>query len=237
MFSYIAPNFDHRGFVLTPVVEGQMYQVYLFDKIDKKKTLRKEAVDFIAAITIAGKSEKNQGLQPVKSRELELIGEKIPAAKSVLFLDINKITAARWDGAVSAAMEGMRMVYGPMNQEQEKEFTDAWAPLRQTPFKEAVDYLNKFNPLLGEFLVYRTAVVQTAQLLEEAVMNAGYAAEFDDPEGVLAYKDLAERYRNLLISREKRLQEITRELTEMGKPGKRAKTGTCICRQLSAPCR
>ena len=172
MFSYIAPNFDHRGFVLTPVVEGQMYQVYLFDKIDKKKTLRKEAVDFIAGITIAGKSEKNQGLQPVKSRELELIGEKIPAAKPVPFLDINKITAAQWDGAVSAAMEGMRMVYGPMNQEQEKEFTDAWAPLRQTPFKEAVDYLNKFNPLLGEFLIYRTAVVQTGQLLEEAVMNA-----------------------------------------------------------------
>ena len=220
MFSYIAPAFNHRGFVLTPVVDGQMYRVYVFDKIDKKKSLRKEAVDFIAGIRIAGKGDKREVLAGKKDRpkELELIGEKIPASKPIPYLDINKITAVQWDGAVSAAMEGMRIVYGPMNQEQEKEFTGYWAPLRQTPFKEAVDYLNKFNPLLGEFLTYRSAVSQTGQLLEEAVMNAGYAAEFDDPEGVLAYKDLAERYRNLLIAREKRLQEITRELTDLGNP-------------------
>jgi len=223
VLSYIAPAFNHRGFILLPVVDDIMYQVLVFDKIDKKKTLRKEAVDFIANITLACTGKKADEGKPgagtkVAYRSLEVQGETIPPAKPIPFLDINKITAAQWDGSVAAAMEGMRLVYGPMNESQEAEFTKSWAPLRQTPFKEAVDYMNKFNPLVGEFLVYRAAVVQSSQLLEEAVQNAGYAAEFDDPEGVRAYMDLASRYRNLLVSREKRLEQIAKALTDLGNP-------------------
>ena len=220
MLSYIAPALNHRGFIFTPVVDGKMYQVYVFDKIAKKKELRKEAADFIAAITIAGagKREVSPDETKVAYRNLDVKGETIPPAKPIPYLDINKITASQWDGSVAAAMEGMRLVYGPMNQTQEAEFMKAWAPLRQTPFKEAVDYMNKFNPLLGEFLVYRAAVVQSSQLLEEAVLNAGYAAEFDDPEGVRLYMDLASRYRNLLISREKRLEQIIKALSDLGNP-------------------
>ena len=223
VLSYIAPAFNHRGFILLPVVDDIMYQVLVFDKIDKKKTLRKEAVDLLANITIAGAGKNADEGKPgagtkVAYRSLEVQGETIPPAKPIPFLDINKITAAQWDGSVAAAMEGMRLVYGPMNESQEAEFTKSWAPLRQTPFKEAVDYMNKFNPLVGEFLVYRAAVVQSSQLLEEAVQNAGYAAEFDDPEGVRAYMDLASRYRNLLVSREKRLEQIAKALADLGNP-------------------
>jgi hypothetical protein len=221
MMSYIAPAFNHRGFIFTPVVDGVMYQVFVFDKVDKKKELRKEAADFIAGITIAG-TKKEDIKTPVESkgayRSLEVQGELTPAAKPIPFLDINKITASQWDGAIAAAMEGMRLVYGPMNESQDAKFVEAWSPLRQTPFKEAVDYMNKFNPLLGEFLVYRAAVVQTSQLLEEAVQSAGFAAEFDDPEGVRAYMDLASKYRNLLISREKRLEQVIKALTDLGNP-------------------
>ena len=232
MLSYVAPAFDHRGFILTPVVDKKMYQVYVFDKIEKKKELREEAIEFLAGLWIVGKEkEKPKSLLAAKTTSkrgsvtgsealaaLEVEGETIPPAKPIPFLDIHKITQAQWDGAVAAAMEGMRLVYGPMTQEEEEDFLKYWAPLRQTPFSEAVDYLNKFNPLLGEFLVYRSAVTQTAQLLEEAVMNAGYAAEFDDPQGVLAYRDLASRYRTLLVSRQKRLEQIVKELNELGNP-------------------
>ena len=220
MISYYVSSMKHRAFLLTPVVDSKMYQVYVFDKIENKKALRKEAVDFIANITLA--DIDNKKITPLQTkvtyRNLVVEGETIPPAKPIPYLDINKITAAQWDGSVAAAMEGMRLVYGPMNQSQEAEFMKAWAPLRQTPFKEAVDYMNKFNPLLGEFLVYRAAVVQSSQLLEEAVLNAGYAAEFDDPEGVRAYMDLASRYRNLLVSREKRLEQIAKALSELGNP-------------------
>ncbi|MDD2328424.1 MAG: hypothetical protein PHZ13_08950 [bacterium] len=232
MLSYVAPAFDHRGFILTPVVDKKMYQVYVFDKIEKKKELREEAIEFLAGLWIVGKEkEKPKSLLAAKTTSkrgsvtgsealaaLDVEGETIPPAKPIPFLDIHKITQAQWDGAVAAAMEGMRLVYGPMTQEEEEDFLKYWAPLRQTPFSEAVDYLNKFNPLLGEFLVYRSAITQTAQLLEEAVMNAGYAAEFGDPQGVLAYRDLASRYRTLLVSRQKRLEQIVKELNELGNP-------------------
>lgn len=220
MISYYVSSMKHRAFLLTPVVDGKMYQVYVFDKIENKKALRKEAAEFIAELAIAGagKQNKNPDNTKIVYRSLEIKGETIPPAKPIPYLDINKITAAQWDGSVAAAMEGMRLVYGPMNQNQEAEFMKAWAPLRQTPFKEAVEYMNKFNPLLGEFLVYRAAVVQSSQLLEEAVLNAGYSAEFDDPEGVRAYMDLASRYRNLLVSREKRLEQIAKALSDLGNP-------------------
>ena len=227
MLSYVAPAFDHRGFILSPVVDKKMYQVYVFDKIDKKKELREEAIEFLAGLSIAGKEkplrvesrDRKRATTPAGAMaELEVEGETIPPTKPIPFLDIREITQAQWDGAVAAAMEGMQLVYGPMTSEEEEDFLKYWAPLRQTPFSEAVDYLNKFNPLLGEFLVYRSAITQTAQLLEEAVTNAGYAAEFEDPQGVLAYRDLASRYRTLLVSRQKRLEQIVKELNELGNP-------------------
>ncbi|MDP3313758.1 LCCL domain-containing protein [Lutibacter sp.] len=142
----------------------------------------------------------------------------IPPSKPLPFLDITTLSKTEWDGAVSAAMEGMRLVYGPMTDVDNKQFEKSWAPLRQTPFKEAVDYLNKFNPLLGEFLTYRTSITQTSILMEQAVQNAGYAAEYDDPQSSLAYFDLAKKYQILLISRQKRLQQITKDLIALGNP-------------------
>lgn len=220
VISHLSTSLNHRGFKLLPVIGDKMYMVSIFDKIEKKKVLRKEVVDFLAGITLAGSEKRDDTPREntLVTREFPVQGETIPPAKPLPFIEINKVTAAQWDGAVSAAMEGMRLVYGPMNEQQEAAFTEAWAPLRQTPFTEAVDYMNKFNPLLGEFLVYRAAVVQSSQLLEEAVMNAGYAAAFDDPEGVRGYTDLASRYRSLLVSREKRLEQIAKALVDLGNP-------------------
>jgi hypothetical protein len=223
MMSYLAPAFNHRGFLFTPVIDGKMYYVHVFDKKEKKKELRREAADFISGISLIPEEpellvQKDKTSTGSASASVGIPGETIPAAKPLPFLDIKTITASQWDGAVAGAMEGMRLVYGPMNEAEEAEFMNAWAPLRQTPFREAVDYLNKFNPLLGEFLVYRTAVVQTSQLLEEAVRNAGYAAEFDDPGGVRNYMDLASRYQALLLSRQKRLDQVARALTDLGNP-------------------
>lgn len=224
MLSYFAPDFNHRGFLFCPIVNGKLYYVAVFDKRPQKKELRRDAADFIAGLWLKG-TRPQETPQPLATgtsagsrAPLEVEGETIPAAQPIPFLDIKTITASQWDGAVAGAMEGMRLVYGPMNEAEEAEFMKAWAPLRQTPFREAVDYMNKFNPLLGEFLVYRTAVVQTSQLLEEAVTNAGYAAEFDDPGGVRNYMELASRYQALLLSRQKRLDQVAQALADLGNP-------------------
>ncbi len=142
----------------------------------------------------------------------------LPPMKSAPFLDINALTPTQWDGAVAAAMEGMRMVYGPMSEAEEESFRKTWGVLRQYPSPDAVDYLNKFNPLLGEFLSLRGAVAEAGARLEEAVEQIAWAAEADDPAMAMDAMTLARQHRNTVLSCQKRLDEVVAELVALGNP-------------------
>ena len=142
----------------------------------------------------------------------------LPPMKPAPFLDINALTPTQWDGAVAAAMEGMRMVYGPMSEADEESFRKTWGVLRQYPSPDAVDYLNKFNPLLGEFLSLRGAVAEAGARLEESVEEIAWAAEADDPALAMNAMTLARQHRNTILSCQKRLDEIVAELVALGNP-------------------
>ena len=142
----------------------------------------------------------------------------LPPMKSAPFLDINALTPTQWDGAVAAAMEGMRMVYGPMSEAEEESFRKTWGVLRQYPSPDAVDYLNRFNPLLGEFLSLRGAVAEAGARLEEAVEQIAWAAEADDPALAMDAMTLARQHRNTILSCQKRLDEVVAELVALGNP-------------------
>jgi hypothetical protein len=142
----------------------------------------------------------------------------LPPMQSAPFLDINALTPTQWDGAVAAAMEGMRMVYGPMSEAEEESFRKTWGVLRQYPSQEAVDYLNKFNPLLGEFLSLRGAVAEAGARLEEAMEQIAWAAEADDPALAMEGVTLARQHRNTVLSCQKRLDEVIAELVALGNP-------------------
>lgn len=142
----------------------------------------------------------------------------LPPMKSAPFLDINDLTPTQWDGAVAAAMEGMRMVYGPMSEAEEKSFRKTWGVLRQYPSPDAVDYLNRFNPLLGEFLSLRGAVAEAGARLEEAMEEIAWASEADDPALAMDAMTLARQHRNTILSCQKRLDEIVAELVALGNP-------------------
>jgi len=142
----------------------------------------------------------------------------LPPMKSAPFLDINALTPTQWDGAVAAAMEGMRMVYGPMSEAEEESFRKTWGVLRQYPSPDAVDYLNKFNPLLGEFLSLRGAVAEAGARLDEAVQEIAWAAEADDPALAMDSMTLARQHRNTILSCQKRLDEVVAELVALGNP-------------------
>jgi hypothetical protein len=142
----------------------------------------------------------------------------LPPMKSAPFLDINALTPTQWDGAVAAAMEGMRMVYGPMSEADEESFRKTWGVLRQYPSPDAVDYLNKFNPLLGEFLSLRGAVAEAGARLQEAVEEIAWAAEADDPALAMDAMTLARQHRNTILSCQKRLDEVVAELVALGNP-------------------
>ena len=142
----------------------------------------------------------------------------LPPMKSAPFLDINALTPTQWDGAVAAAMEGMRMVYGPMSEAEEESFRKTWGVLRQYPSPDAVDYLNKFNPLLGEFLSLRGAVAEAGARLEEAMEQIAWASEADDPALAMEGVALARQHRNTVLSCQKRLDEVIAELVALGNP-------------------
>ncbi len=63
------------------------------------------------------------------------------------------------------------------------------------PFKEAVDFLNKLNPLLGDFLTFRTNITLTGMLLEEAAKKSVMTSEYDDSELSYWHFYLAAKYR------------------------------------------
>lgn len=142
----------------------------------------------------------------------------LPPMKSAPFLDINALTPIQWDGAVAAAMEGMRLVYGPMSETEEESFRKTWGVLRQHPSPEAVEYLNAFNPLLGEFLSLRGAVAEAGARLEEAMEQIAWASEADDPALTMEAMSLARLHRNTLLSCQKRLDEVVAELVALGNP-------------------
>lgn len=142
----------------------------------------------------------------------------LPPMKPTPFLDINALTPTQWDGAVAAAMEGMRMVYGPLSDAEEESFRKTWGVLRQHPSPEAVDYLNRFNPLLGEFLSLRGAVPDASARLEHTVEQIGWAMEANDPAMVMEAVSLARMHRNTLLSCQKRLDEVIAELIALGDP-------------------
>ena len=159
-----------------------------------------------------------QRTTPSLSAPADVDRAAIPALHPAPFLDVTTLTRTQWDGAVTAAMEGMRMVYGPMSAEEEDSFRKKWGVLRQFPSPEAVEYLNQFNPLLGEFLSLRGAVADAGMLMEQAVEHVSWAAEADDPVLAMEYLAMARKYRNIILSCQKRLDDVVSELIALGDP-------------------
>ena len=105
-----------------------------------------------------------------------------------------------------------------MAEADEESFRKTWGVLRQYPSPDAVDYLNKFNPLLGEFLSLRGAVAEAGARLQEAVEEIAWAAEADDPALAMDAMTLARQHRNTILSCQKRLDEVVAELVALGNP-------------------
>jgi tetratricopeptide (TPR) repeat protein len=100
----------------------------------------------------------------------------LPVVSPAPFLVINKLSSAAYAGAVSAAMEGMKLVLGPQSEEESAKLEKAWSPAFQFPCAEVVDYLNQLNPLLAQFLAYRTAAGYSQAQFSRHQTDAFYAA-------------------------------------------------------------
>ncbi len=148
----------------------------------------------------------------------ELPPTTLSATQIAPFLDIQQVTSQQWAGAVSAAMEGTRLVYGPMTVEETESFERRWAPMFDHPFQEGVDWLNKLNPLLGQFLAIRATMADTAMQFDGAWKEAVTAAAIHDEQGVREALSLAYSERQMLVGLSKQFDEVVKEILELGDP-------------------
>ena len=131
---------------------------------------------------------------------------------------ISSISRARYAGAVTAAKEGLRILYGPHSEPEEKKFEALWASLYDFPSQQIIDYLNKLNPLLVRFLAGREALGRAATLYESLMFEMSLAVGYQEKdafEEILAY---ARSQRDVIQSLQAGLARLGAEIAALGNP-------------------
>ncbi|MFB3819657.1 MAG: PKD domain-containing protein [Candidatus Methylomirabilales bacterium] len=133
-------------------------------------------------------------------------------------LDIRKLSVAQYNGAVSAAMEGLRLLQEPMTAEERKKFEAKWAPLFNFPTTAAVEYFNALTPLLDEVLMLRGVIVQASHAVDEAWLDAKYAAGYESEAGTRAAMAIVAQQTSLLQMAQARLAPAVEKIRALGNP-------------------
>jgi hypothetical protein len=133
-------------------------------------------------------------------------------------IDVEDLSLEKWTGAVSRAMEGMRLVQGPMTKEQTADFELKWSPMFDFPCKEVVDWLNKLNPLLNEFLALRAQMAQVAQEFDAAWLEATTAAAYKYEAGIREALAIANQRKEALEELGSRMAAVVKDIQALGDP-------------------
>ncbi len=120
--------------------------------------------------------------EPLSAKTVSQLSPDIQAVIPPPIPDIDKLSEFNYNAAVSVAFEGMRLIYGAMPDEESRKFEAIWAPLFDFPTQEIIEYLNRLNPLLSQFLAVREIYVSNLQAVTMVLLDAGYAVEQDDQD-------------------------------------------------------
>ena len=132
--------------------------------------------------------------------------------------DIAEVSTARYNAAVSEAFVGMQMIYGDMSEQDAKAFSDMWSPLYDCPSQEIIDYLNKLNPLISQFLVTRQNMIESLSAYEELLFEAAEAADWGDKEVFDEIMDQVKVYAESVKLFDAVLREIANRIGALGNP-------------------
>ena len=190
-------------------------------KINISLPVKKDAakVDFNADDPFAKENKNTDGTpwekvsaEPVKLPEgiNPIIPEPLP--------DLDEISEITYNSAVSLAFESLRLIYGDMSEKDAETFMKMWAPLFEYPTQEIIDYLNKLNPLLTQFIVAREAYINSLSNMELLTLDASEAVGWEDEE---AFKSLMSEMRltNVMIQRlDAAMTELANRITALGNP-------------------
>ncbi len=154
---------------------------------------------------------------PVKGTPVEVSGE-VPAVIPKPLPSVATISAADYRLAVSVAFESLRIIYGEQTEEDAEEFKRMWAPIFDYPFQEMIDYLNKLNPLLSQFLVARETYLRSFANFQESAFDASEAISLEDEEAYNAAMEEASLYASTMQSMQAAMDELTNRIIALGNP-------------------
>lgn len=147
--------------------------------------------------------------------------ELLPGVKAAIpepLPHVSQMSLISYNMAVSQAFESLRLVYGEMTEEQAKALNEVWAPLYNYPAQNVIDYLNKLNPLLSQFLVARENWMHTAYFIDQLELDMAYAVDMDNEEG---FKQIYFEY-CLYVNAQKQFAQamitLANKIDELGDP-------------------
>ncbi|MDP3001087.1 MAG: tetratricopeptide repeat protein [Bryobacterales bacterium] len=133
-------------------------------------------------------------------------------------LDIKSLSEAQYAGVVSMAKESMRVLYGPLEKDDAARFEAIWAPLFDHPSAEVVDYLNRLNPLLGQFLAGRSSMGSAILDYQQAMADAALSRTAGDDGMLLEALADVDRARAAIQSLEAGMAEVAAKIQALGNP-------------------
>ncbi len=132
--------------------------------------------------------------------------------------DVTKLDYNEYYRAVSTAIACMRLVHGDMEEEDVQRFHAKWAPIQEFPSPEGVDYFNKLNPLLLEFLKARGALMIVLGEFDRAWQEAGLAAGYENLDAMSDALAEAAAHKDTAVSLRERLERIGKDIEALGDP-------------------
>jgi cyclophilin family peptidyl-prolyl cis-trans isomerase len=138
--------------------------------------------------------------------------------QGALSRSLNQLTRRRFTETVGAAMEGLRLLRGPLPADEEQRFQELWAPLLDFPSKSTVAYLEKLNPLLTEFLSLQQATETAVASQEEVRFELEMAAAYENEAGARELLGLLEQNAAELKNLKQRIGAVVAAVQALGEP-------------------
>ncbi len=142
----------------------------------------------------------------------------VPTIVPPVIPKLKDLSAFNYNAAVSIAFEGMRLVYGPLPDDEAEKFEAAWAPLFDYPTQDIIDYLNKLNPILSQFLSWREAYIRTLNDIQFLLFDAAMAVEIEDRYAWEAIMAEAAVYASVIKTLDASMQKLASQLESLGNP-------------------
>lgn len=130
--------------------------------------------------------------------------------------DIDKVSSIEYKAAVSYAFECMRILYGDMTEKEAKQFMEEWAPIFTHPTQKIIDYLNKLNPLLSQFIVAHESYMRAYSNVNLLMFDMREAVAWDDKESYDQSMFQIQLYASTMKSLSAAMTEISNKIQALG---------------------